>query len=155
MASESRTDLLDRLRRLERAARPLEPGASRRKGLRQAAHASAERFLRRIETLNAFQETPDKGRGLLDLPIAEEGVPLEIALHRLEREVFRPGANTASGGHLAYIPGGGLYHAAIGDFLAAATNKYAGVFFGGPGAVRMEHMLVRWVADLVGYPADA
>ena len=27
--------------------------------------------------------------------------------------------------------------------------------WGGPGAVRMENMLVRWVADLVGYPALA
>ncbi len=67
--------------------------------------------------------------------------------------MVRPGANTASGGHLAYIPGGGLYHSALGDYLAAVSNKYAGVFFGGPGPVRMENMLIRWVADLVGYPA--
>src|SRR5262249_30576096 len=72
-----------------------------------------------------------------------------------EREVLRPGANPASGGHLAYIPGGGLYHSAIGDYIAAVSDKYAGVFFAGPGAVRMENMLVRWIADLVGYPAGA
>jgi glutamate/tyrosine decarboxylase-like PLP-dependent enzyme len=69
--------------------------------------------------------------------------------------VVRPGGNTASGGHLAYIPGGGIYHAALGDYLAAVSNKYAGVFFAGPGAVRMENLLVRWIADLVGYPAGA
>ena len=43
----------------------------------------------------------------------------------------------------------------MGDFLAAVSNKYAGVFFAGPGAVRMENLLVRWIADLVGYPAGA
>ncbi|HXE56749.1 MAG TPA: aminotransferase class V-fold PLP-dependent enzyme [Gemmatimonadales bacterium] len=43
----------------------------------------------------------------------------------------------------------------MGDFLAAVTNKYSGIFLSGPGAVRMEHMVVRWVADLVGYPAGA
>ncbi|HYC31460.1 MAG TPA: pyridoxal-dependent decarboxylase [Gemmatimonadales bacterium] len=155
MAFDTRADLLDRLRRLERAARPLDPGSGRRKALRQAASASLERYLRRIDSLKTFQDTPDKGLGLLDLPIAERGVPLDRVLRVFEREVVRPGAATASGGHLAYVPGGGLYHAAIGDFLAAATNKYAGVFFAGPGAVRMEHMLVRWVADLVGYPATA
>jgi aromatic-L-amino-acid decarboxylase len=155
MASDARADLLEQLRRLERLARPLEPGSHRRKRLDRAATASAERFLRRIETLNAFQETDDKGAGLLDLPIAERGVPLDTALRLLEREVVRPGANTASGGHLAYIPGGGLYHSAIGDYLAAVTNKYAGVLFTGPGPVRMENMLVRWVADLVGFPAEA
>ena len=69
--------------------------------------------------------------------------------------MVRPGANPASGGHLAYIPGGGLYHSALGDYLAAVSNKYAGVFFTGPGPVRMENLLIRWVADLVGYPATA
>ena len=155
MAPESRTELLDRLRRLERAARPLEPGSGRRKGLRQAASASLERYLRRIDSLKTFQDTPDKGLGLLDLPISERGAPLDTVLRVFEHEVVRPGAGTASGGHLAYVPGGGLYHAAIGDFLAAATNKYAGVFFAGPGAVRMENLLLRWVADLVGYPKEA
>ena len=52
--SRERADLLDRIRRLERAARPLEPGASGRKRIRNAAVASAERFLRRIDTLKAY-----------------------------------------------------------------------------------------------------
>ncbi|MGH7513551.1 MAG: pyridoxal phosphate-dependent decarboxylase family protein [Gemmatimonadales bacterium] len=150
-----RAELLAQLRRLERAARPLEPGAGRRRRLRTSAVAWSERFLRRIETAHAYVETEDKGVGLLDTPIGEHGVPLERAIALLEHEVVRPGANPASGGHLAYIPGGGLYHSAIGDFLAAVGNKYAGVFFAGPGAVRMENMLVRWIADLVGYPAGA
>jgi aromatic-L-amino-acid/L-tryptophan decarboxylase len=150
-----RAALLDRLRRLERAARPLEPGTTRRKQLRNAVIASSERFLRRIETLQAYVETADKGAGLLRSPISEHGMPIDAAIELLERDIVRPGGNPASGGHLAYIPGGGLYHSALGDFLAAISNKYAGVFFTGPGAVRMENMLVRWVADLVGYPASA
>ena len=149
------SELLERLRRLERAARPLEPGAGRRKALRRAAFASSERFLRKLESAKAFQETEDKGLGLLDAPIGETGIPIEEAIALLEREVVRPGAATASGAHLAYIPGGGLYHAALGDYLAAVTNKYAGIFFTGPGPVRMENMLIRWVADLVGYPESA
>jgi glutamate/tyrosine decarboxylase-like PLP-dependent enzyme len=153
--TDDRVILLDRLRALERAARPLEPGASSRKRLRNAAVASSERFLRRIGTLKAYADTEDKGRGLLASPIAEHGLPLEQVIELLECAVVRPGGNPASGGHLAYIPGGGLYHAALGDFLAAVSNKYAGIFFTGPGAVRMENMLVRWVADLVGYPPGA
>lgn len=150
-----RAALMDRLRQLERASRPLEPGTTRRKQLRNAVVASSERFLRRIETLQAYVETDEKGAGLLRSPISEHGIPIDAALELLERNVVRPGGNPASGGHLAYIPGGGLYHSALGDFLAAISNKYAGVFFTGPGAVRMENMLVRWVADLVGYPAAA
>jgi aromatic-L-amino-acid decarboxylase len=154
-AAEERAALLDRLRALERAARPLEPGASSRKRLRGAAVASSERFLRKIGSLRGYVETEDKGIELLASPISEHGLPLARAIELLERAVVRPGGNTASAGHLAYIPGGGLYHAALGDFLAAVSNKYASIFFTGPGAVRMENMLVRWVADLVGYPAGA
>jgi aromatic-L-amino-acid decarboxylase len=147
--------LLDRLRRLERASRPLEPGANRRKQLRNAVVRSTEKFLRRIDTLKAFQETADQGIGLLDAPISETGIPIAKAVEMLERDVVRPGGNPASPGYLAYIPGGGIYPSALGDYLAAVTDKYAGIFFAGPGAVRMENMLLRWVADLVGYPATA
>jgi aromatic-L-amino-acid decarboxylase len=154
-APDRRTRLLAELRRLERAARPLDPGASRRRRLRTAAVASSERLLRRTDSLRAYIETEGKGAGLLAAPIGPRGLPLDQVFALLEREVVTPGANPAAPGHLAYIPGGGLYHAALGDFLAAVANKYAGVFFAGPGAVRMENMLVRWVADLVGLPAAA
>lgn len=150
-----RTALLDRIRQLERAARPLDPGPARRKQLRGAVVASSERFLRNIETLKAYDDTEDKGIGLLESPISEHGIPIEAAVELLEHDVVRPGGNPASGGHLAYIPGGGIYHSALGDYFAAVTNKYAGIFFTGPGPVRMENLLIRWVADLVGYPAAA
>lgn len=147
--------MLDRIRQLEQESAPLEPGADDRKRLCDAVVASAERFLQNIDTLKGYVETEDKGIGLLKAPISEHGIPLEAAIEMLEHDVFRPGGNPASPGHLAYIPGGGLYHSALGDYLAAVTNKYPGIFFTGPGPVRMENLLIRWVADLVGYPASA
>ena len=145
----------EQILQLERAARPLDPGATRRRHLRSAAVASTERFLRRIETAPAYEEAGAAALRLLETPISEHGIPLREAIDILEHDVVRPGGNPASGGYLAYIPGGGIYHSALGDFIAAATNKYAGVFFAGPGAVRMENLLIRWTADLVGYPAGA
>lgn len=147
--------MLDRIRQLEQESSPLEPGADDRKRLCDAVVASAERFLRNIDTLKGYVETEDKGIGLLKAPISEHGIPLEAAIGMLEHDVVRPGGNPASGGHLAYIPGGGLYHSALADYLAAVNNKYAGIFFTGPGPVRMENLLIRWVADLVGYPSSA
>ena len=155
MSEGPEPDLVERLRQLERQARPLEPGASRRRRLRDAVIASSERFLRKMETLKGFNDVEHRGIGLRDAPISEHGIPLEAAIELIERDVVAPGAGTATGRHLAYIPGGGIYHAALGDYLAAVSNKYSGVFFTGPGPVRMENMLIRWVADLVGYPAGA
>lgn len=150
-----KAELLEQIRRLERAARPLDPGAARRKRLRQAAIASSERFLRRVATLKVYDDSGDQGIGLLDSPISDDGIPLERVIELLELAVIRPGSNPASGGYLGYIPGGGIYHSALADFLAAVSNKYAGIYFAAPGAVRMENMLVRWAADLAGYPATA
>jgi aromatic-L-amino-acid decarboxylase len=150
-----RTEILRRLEELERAALPLEPDAGARAHLLDAVTESAERFLRQIDTLKAYDDTRNPAIGLLDAPIGEQGIDLDAAIELLEHEVVRPGGNPASPGYLAYIPGGGIYHAALGDYLAAVTNKYAGVFFAGPGPVRMENLLVRWAADLVGYPAAA
>jgi glutamate/tyrosine decarboxylase-like PLP-dependent enzyme len=150
-----RAALLDRLQQLEEVSRPLDPGVADRAHLRDAVVATAERFLQNLDSLPAYLETDDKGSGLLRSPIAEEGIPLEAVIEHLEHDVLRPGGNPASAGHLAYIPGGGIYHSALGDYLGAVSNKYAGIFFTGPGPVRMENMLIRWVADLVGYPATA
>ncbi|MDX1479225.1 MAG: aminotransferase class V-fold PLP-dependent enzyme, partial [Saprospiraceae bacterium] len=50
---------------------------------------------------------------------------------------------------------GGVYPSAIGDFLADVTNRYAGIYFANPGAVRMENMLIRWMCDMIGYPVEA
>jgi glutamate/tyrosine decarboxylase-like PLP-dependent enzyme len=150
-----RAALLDRIRQLEDASRPLEPGAAERQALLDATVASAERFLVGLDHINSFETAGDLARGLLAAPIAEEGVPLERVIGMLDHDVALPGGNPAAAGHLAYIPGGGLYHSALGDFWAAVTNKYAGLFFTGPGPVRMENLLLRWVADLVGYPETA
>ena len=69
--------------------------------------------------------------------------------------VEKVGINQASGGHFAFIPGGGLFPAALGDLLADLGNRYAGVHFAAPAAAQMERSLVGWLAELVGYPPSA
>ena len=69
--------------------------------------------------------------------------PADAALDYLDRCVDRPGITTASPRFMGYVPGGGLFHSAIGDFLAAASNKYAGFAPAAPGAVRLENATVR------------
>ncbi len=64
------------------------------------------------------------------------------------------GFNSASSGYMGYIPGGGLYESAIGDYRAAVTNVYAVIFSASPGAVRMENELIRWAGNLVGYTSN-
>ncbi|MEZ4952443.1 MAG: hypothetical protein R2825_02550 [Saprospiraceae bacterium] len=49
----------------------------------------------------------------------------------LKEKVPNEGLNPASGGHLGYIPRGGIFPTALGDYLAAVSNEYAGIFYGG------------------------
>ena len=76
-------------------------------------------------------------------------------IEMLDTAVNHDGINPASGGHMGYIPGGGIYPSALGDFLADVTNCYSGVSFASPGGALMERQLVRWMASLVGYPETA
>ena len=49
----------------------------------------------------------------------------------------------------------GYTAAAFADLLADLSNVYAGVHFAAPAATALERSLVRWLADLVGYPETA
>lgn len=145
----------EKLRELETTSRLLEPTAVERSDVRNKIIDYSEDFLNTIESVNAFILSNDKGIGLLDSPISETGIGIDETISLIRENVDTPGLNPASGGHLGYIPGGGIYYSALGDYLADVFNRYAGIFFASPGAVRMENMLIRWMNDLVGYPVSA
>lgn len=110
-------------------------------------------FVERLPRTPAY--SLNRGTAADRFPISEQPIPLPELLHEIDQRMLRLGLNPASGGHLGYIPGGGVTPSALGDFLAAITNQYAGVFFAGPGAVRMENDLLRWLCQLVGFPDSA
>src|SRR5438128_967004 len=148
-------NIKERLRELENESRLLEPSPQDRKDAQQRVIDYSEQFLNAIETTKTFNLVKDDGSAADSLRIQEDAVGLDEALRVIAEKVDFPGLNPASGGHLAYIPGGGIYYSALADYLADVTNRYAGVFYAGPGAVRMENMLLRWMCDLVGYPAGS
>ena len=144
-------ELRDKLTELEKQARQLEPDAAKRQFVRARVVDYSEGFLETVHDLKAFEVSSEKGSGLLTSPITEHGIDIDEAISLIKENVDTPGLNPASGGHLAYIPGGGIYYAALGDYLADVFNRYAGIFYASPGAVRLENMLIRWMCDLVGY----
>jgi aromatic-L-amino-acid decarboxylase len=141
--------------RLEKKSSGLEPSAEQRESVRKRVIDYSESFLNQIGTLKTFNVSEEKGAGLLNSPVSEVGADIDDLISLLAENVDKPGLNPASGGHVAYIPGGGIYYSALGDYLADVFNRYAGVFYASPGAVRMENMLIGWMNDLVGYPATS
>lgn len=147
--------LINQIRNFEQQSAMLEPGAEERRRLLSGINAYLEEFLHSLESRPAFQEIETRGQGIYDSPISESGMDLDAVLRLFRDNVVDPGSMHASARFLAYIPTAGLYLGALGDLLAAVTNKYSGDFFNCPGGVRMENQVLRWLADLAGYPASA
>lgn len=63
--------------------------------------------------------------------------------------------NTAGPGYLAYIPGGGLFSAAIADFLALGVNRYVGLWEPAPLLVAMEQSVIDWLCGVFGFHEGA
>ena len=61
--------------------------------------------------------------------------------------------NTPSPGYLAYIPGGGVYTAALADFIANTTNRYTGIWQASPALVQLEANALEWLREWMGMPA--
>jgi aromatic-L-amino-acid decarboxylase len=146
--------MLNKIKQLEQESAALEPPAECRERMTEQAVGYAEAFLNRLPVTRTFE--PDKGRSkFLEQAFCESAANFADLLETLGTAVNFEGINPASGGHMGYIPGGGIYPSAWGDFLADITNCYSGVSFASPGGAKMERQLVQWMAVLVGYPATA
>jgi len=133
---------------------------------RKLEHSSTEReritqhVLDYIETF--FEKLPDLPSVLKESACADQydsqpflqpdSTDITSIIDEMESTIDSNGINLTSGKYLGYIPGGSLYGSALGDLLAAISNRYAGLYFASPGAVKLENSLIRWMANIIGYP---
>jgi len=144
--------LIRQIETLEKTAAALEPSQVERNNLNAAIQAYANSFIETLPTTRAYyQGTVDQDR----LKIGSERKTISEILKVYATEVANQGIKPASGGHIGYIPGGGIYTASLADYLAAFTNEYAGMYFGSPGAVTIENELLDWMKDIFGFPKEA
>jgi aromatic-L-amino-acid decarboxylase len=61
----------------------------------------------------------------------------------------------AGPGYLAYIPGGGLFTAALASYLSLALNRYPGLWAPSPAVVQIEENVCRWLCELFRMPAGS
>ena len=135
--------MTDKLKQLAQEASVLELNADGRNKLQNQALSYSERFFDSLSTNDAYKPFDSSLHSLLEDPITEAGEPAEQLIHDVEHRVMEPGLNVPSGRNFGYIPGSSLASAAIGDYLAAVTNRYASVYTSSPGAVLLEIRLIR------------
>ena len=143
---------LDELKALERHARELDTGTEELARWLDAVSRFSIEYLQRNATGPAWIERPEQPLAPITPP--RQPVPLEHVLREL-RVLLERNLVPTSGRFFGYVPGGGLPSAAVGDFLAALTNRYSGVHAASPGAAEVENSAIRWLIEMVGYPDGA
>src|SRR5438874_3768504 len=96
---------------------PLEPDANE---MRRLIDEAARRVIAHIESLPSqpaqnVEGATEVARTLIE-PLPTRGEPYEALLDFLFRDAIPRSFNAAGPGYLAYVPGGGIYHAAVADY---------------------------------------
>jgi len=141
--------------RLREAAAPLEPDANSRRTLGEQALDHALAHWDQVEAAPSNRPWSEVFSQILEPEFGEQGRDPAAVLDYVATCVDRPGFATTSPRFMAYIPGGGVPYSALGDLLAATSNKYSGFASASPGAVRIENACVAWLASFIGFPHEA
>src|SRR5882757_5629970 len=138
--------------RIQDMTYPLEPDGEE---MRRLIDGAMQHIVAHIESLptqpaSNVEGATDFARTLIE-PLPRRGVPYEQLLDFLFEEAIPRSFNAAGPGYLAFIPGGGIFHAAVADLIADAVNRYVGVCAAAPALVQLETNVVRWFCEIVGY----
>ncbi len=148
-------ELRSEIGRLREAAAPLEPDGTDRRKLGGHTLDHVLDFLDRVEDAPSLRSASEVFTEQLRPEFTEEGREALSVLDYVGTCIEQPGIATTSPRFMGYIPGGGLFHSALGDMLAAASNKYSGFAPAAPGAVRIENACTQWLASVIGYPPES
>jgi aromatic-L-amino-acid decarboxylase len=85
----------------------------------------------------------------------ENGAELGPLLDALFHDYIPRSITTIAPGYLAYIPGGGLFPAALADFIADTTNRFTGIWQAAPALVQLEANALDWLRAWMKFPPEA
>lgn len=127
---------------------------------RALGHALVERIAAHYDALPLGPvtpgETPNQVRAALgQRPLPEQGADPQVVLDDAARLLFEHSLYNGHPRFFGYITSSAAPLGALGDLLAAAVNPNCGGFSLSPMATEIERQSVRWIAELIGYPAAA
>ncbi|HEY1909716.1 MAG TPA: pyridoxal-dependent decarboxylase, partial [Vicinamibacterales bacterium] len=101
-------------------------------------------------------ESPSAVREALDLtgPLPQAGTDAGALLEDTARLLFEHSLFNGHPRFFGYITASPAPIGILGDFLASALNPNVGAWTLSPAATEIEAQTVRWIAELIGYPAD-
>ncbi len=127
----------------------LEPDSEVRAELLFRIENFVSEFLKDVNEHTFYEKNEDQLKTLnhsFDSPQLLDNILSDI------RMISKDSLNAASGGHFAYIPAGGIYYAAVADYVANVINKYTGLESTAKKAILVENHLIQFIGEkLVGY----
>ncbi|MCP3803468.1 pyridoxal-dependent decarboxylase [Allokutzneria sp. A3M-2-11 16] len=121
-----------------------------------AFRGGPEPVLSDVSALPDLDLAPAQCKDLLDEPVAPRTGPrLPELLDTVFDRALPSGMMHAHPGFMAHVPSGGLFQAAVGEFLARSLNRFAGVWAAAPGFAQIELDVVRWFCNAMGYGENA
>ncbi len=145
-------ELIEKIKDLARISEALEPDKESRNNYIKQVMSFANEFMDSMDHEPTYYPNYEKSD---KLKIRKERRSLKDIIDIYDTQIAKKGINAASGGHLGYIPGGGLFTSSLADLMVDVTNEYAGMFFASPGAVSMENELIDWMKSIFSYPDSA
>lgn len=143
-------DIIAKLQKLDEQSRELDIPEFERRQMMQEVQSYTDSFLSALPEQKVYSEKKPRS-------LAVSGTKHSIGslLELYQKEVVETGIKAASGNFMGYIPGGGIYAAAMADFIAAITNPYASVYYASPGAATVENEVINWLKTVFEFPEDA
>jgi glutamate/tyrosine decarboxylase-like PLP-dependent enzyme len=89
----------------------------------------------------------------LENALPERGMPADALLTETARQLFECSLFNAHPRFFGYITAPPAPIGILGDFLASALNANVGMWTLAPAATEIEGQTIRWLAELIGFPA--
>ncbi len=139
------------------AQRLLEPSPAE---MRRMVDSATTRILDHLGSLPSQRASDLAGvdalvRELAEDSLPEHGEPLPALLDLLFDQAIPKSFNSAGPGYLGYIPGGGIFPAAVADLISGSVNRYLGIWQAAPCLAQLEGNVVRWFCRMVGFTSAA
>ena len=124
--------------------------------MRELAELTLSRVIAHLESLPTQPASGDVRAEALCREMREAPPLTPSPLGPLLDDLFErwiPRSFTAPGpGYLAYIPGGGLFPAALADFISNAVNRFTGIWQAAPALVQLEANALDWLRQWMEFP---
>ena len=146
------TNIKNQILKLQTISENLEPSRDLRNNYLDSVRAFTHEFIGSLDNVVTFNTNAVNKEAL---GLNNEKKSIDKIVNLINDEVAKKGMKPASGGHLGYIPGGGIFTASLGDYLADITNEYAGMYYASPGGVTIENEVIDWMKTLFNFPKSS